>query len=255
MCIGGGWLLMWCPASPAIAYNCGLLRAGGCLSPREQFDVGLVAVTSVLFLARHFHHDTQIFQHLNRSRRCRKARVQLLANAFDREARHHRQHFKQAVARRVGLGRLQQALAVSCHQTRHFNDVALCVCSCYGHPLQEEDHPGFPIALGPDGRQTTVVLGLVLLQITAKVHQRLDQQSPVLEQGGDQQSANTPVAVQKGVDGFELCMDERDPHHRWQFCPIVMNEALHIGQQNWHVLRRWRYESGIARSRAADPVL
>ncbi len=56
-------------------------RNGAYLSPKEQFDVGLVAVTSVLFLARHFSHDAQTFQHLDRCCRGRKTRVQLLANA------------------------------------------------------------------------------------------------------------------------------------------------------------------------------
>ncbi|MFZ3125391.1 MAG: hypothetical protein WA129_09845, partial [Acidovorax sp.] len=55
-------------------------------------------------------------------RRRGEAGIQLLPHALYGEARHHRQHLEQPVARRAGLGRLQQAPAVGGHETDHFND-------------------------------------------------------------------------------------------------------------------------------------
>ena len=40
-----------------------------------------------------------------------------------------------------------------------------------GHGFQEEGHSAFPIAIGTDGGQAAVVLGLVLFQVAAQVHQ------------------------------------------------------------------------------------
>ena len=95
----------------------------------------------------------------------------------------------------------------------------------------------------------------MLLEVTAQVHQRLPQQRPVLHECGDQQSPDASVAIQEGVDGFELGVDQRDPDQRRQVGVGGMDEALQVRQQTGHLLRRWRHEGGIARSRAANPVL
>ena len=63
------------------------------------------------------------------------------------------------------------------------------------------------------------------------------------------------IAVQKGMNGFKLRMNQCHPHHGRQLRPIVMNETLHIGQQSRHVRRRWRHESSVARPRATNPMI
>ena len=49
----------------------------------------------------------------------------------------------------------------------------------------------------------------MLFQIAAEEHQRLRQQSPVLEQCRDQQATDTPIAIREGMNGFKLRMNER----------------------------------------------
>jgi hypothetical protein len=98
--------------------------------------------------------------------------------------------------------------------------------------LPGRSHPALPVAFSAHGRQAPVVLGLVLLEVAAEVHQRLGQQAPMLQQRGNQQPSDAAVAIQEGVDGLELGVDQCDPHQRRQVgWRGVMDEALQVCQQ------------------------
>ena len=125
---------------------CSRLGANGSL--REQLNISLIAVASVLLLARHLTNDTQIFQRLDGCRGGRKAGIELPANALNGEARHHRQHFKQSLTRWPRLWRLQQAFAVGYYQTGHFDNAVLCIGGSHAHTFQKESYPGLPITCG-----------------------------------------------------------------------------------------------------------
>jgi hypothetical protein len=71
-----------------------------------------------------FHHDAQIFHHLHGRVGRRERGVQPLSHALDGEARHHRQHFEQAIARGSRLGGLQQPLAVGRDIKLFFNTMS-----------------------------------------------------------------------------------------------------------------------------------
>ena len=90
-------------------------RTRGFPSTGQQFNVGLVAIAPVLFLPGHLRRNTQALQHLDCRGRGGEAGVELLAHAFDGEARHHRQHLEQPVAGRACSCRLQKASAVGGH--------------------------------------------------------------------------------------------------------------------------------------------
>ena len=59
----------------------------------------------------------------------------------------------------------------------------------------------------------------------------------MLHEGGDQQAAETSVAVQEGVDGLELGVGQRDPDERRQPRRFGVNEALEVGKQIRYLLR------------------
>lgn len=80
-------------------------------------------------------------------------------------------------------------------------------------PSKKKVHPGFPVAVGTNGRQAAVILCLVLFQISADIPQGLRQHPSTFEQGRDEQASDAPVAVKKGVDGFKLSVDECHLHH------------------------------------------
>ncbi len=77
----------------------------------------------------------------------------------------------------------------------------------------------------------------------------------MLQQGGDQQAPDAAIAIQEGVDGFELGMHQGHLDQRRQGGVFCVNESLHVGQQAGHMLGWRRHEGRIARARAADPVL
>ena len=78
----------------------------------------------------------------------------------------------------------------------------------------------------------------------------------MLHQRRNQQAPDATIAIEKRVDGFELGMHQCNLHQRRQGRGrVVMNEALDIGQQIRHPLRRRRHKRGVAGPRAANPVL
>jgi len=79
------------------------------------------------------------------------------------------------------------------------------------HAGEEESQPAFPVARLPHFGEHLVVVLPVALEKQAQVEQRLAQQPLVMQQQGNEQASNAAVAVQKGVDGFELHMGQRDP--------------------------------------------
>jgi hypothetical protein len=77
--------------------------------------------------------------------------------------------------------------------------------------VEEEGHPGLPVAVAAHAVQEVVVGGAVLLEVQAQVEQRLAEGPGVTEQTRDQQAADAAVAVQEGVDALELNVGETGP--------------------------------------------
>src|SRR5579883_965498 len=73
-----------------------------------------------------------------------------------------------------------------------------------GYAIEKEVYPAFPIALQPHEIETPAIFFAVTLEEKAEIEKRRLQQSPVLQQEGDHQAPNPPIAAEIGVNGFEL---------------------------------------------------
>src|SRR6266851_2832773 len=72
------------------------------------------------------------------------------------------------------------------------------------------------------------------------------------KQKRDQQAADAAVAIEKGVNRFELKVSERRFHQRRR---IGMQELFELSHATLHILRRRRYKCCVAWASTSDPVL
>ena len=123
------------------------------------------------------------------------------------------------------------------------------------HAFQEEVCPGFPVAMGANPVQQFVVHGPVLLEVEAEVQQRLGQEPALVQEHGNQQAPQAPVAIQKRVDGFKLHMRQcgLDEHRRGR--GLLVQKGFQRRHAGLHGLRWRRHKARIARPGATDPVL
>src|SRR3954462_3281590 len=73
-----------------------------------------------------------------------------------------------------------------------------------GDRTEKEPQPTGEVAALSDCLQTVVVLVLVLFEVGADVQQRFREIAVAQEEEDDQQSTESSVPVEKGVQGFEL---------------------------------------------------
>jgi hypothetical protein len=101
--------------------------------------------------------------------------------------------------------------------------------------------------------QEFVVTVAVTLKIEAQVEQRLPKHAALAEQEREQEPSQTPIAIQKRMDGLELHMHQAELDQQRQ--PVVM-EVLLEGIEALHQrLGRRRYKKGIAWPASTNPVL
>ena len=106
-----------------------------------------------------------------------------------------------------------------------------------------------------DAEQTFVIITAGCLEKGAQVKQRRRQYGPLGQKQSNQQAADAAVAVEKGMDGFELVVRERDLYQRWQ--GTVMQECLPLLEASHH-FGGWRGDIRRRRQRTArrtDPIL
>ena len=101
-----------------------------------------------------------------------------------------------------------------------------------GHAIKEVLEPRHPISVRGDAEQTFVIITAGCLEKGAQVKQRRRQYGPLGQKQSNQQAADAAVAVEKGMDGFELVVRERDLYQRWQ--GTVMQECLPLLQARHH---------------------
>ena len=89
-----------------------------------------------------------------------------------------------------------------------------------------------------------------------EIEHRLLQDALLSEQEGDQQPSHPPIAIQKGMDGFELGMGQTDANQGRQIV-LGMEKLLQSAQRLRQLLRGWRHKRGRGQAAAAgaDPVL
>ncbi len=121
--------------------------------------------------------------------------------------------------------------------------------------FEEENEPFLPVAFFADGLQELVVAGTVLFEIQGEVEQWVPEHAFGVEQEGDEKAAEAAVAIQEGVDGFELHMGERGLDKNGGGDRLVVEEFFQCAEAFQQGIRRRGHMGGIAGSGAADPVL
>jgi hypothetical protein len=91
-------------------------------------------------------------------------------------------------------------------------DVAVASLATVATPSRKKRQPGLPVAPIADGLEQLVVALLVPAEMVREVEHRPLHDFPLEEEEGDEQPADAAIAVQEGVDGLELGMDEANLH-------------------------------------------
>src|SRR5438874_1804341 len=120
---------------------------------------------------------------------------------------------------------------------------------------EEVSEPLPPLASLRHAEQARVVLLARALEEGAQVEERRGQHALGDEQQRDEQPSDAPVAVEEGVDGFELRVHERGVNEWGE--RVVVQEVLPGAEALHEAVRRRRHEGGVGEraSRRADPVL
>src|SRR5882724_1848763 len=92
------------------------------------------------------------------------------------------------------------------------------------------------------------------LEEEAEIEKRSLQESPVFQQEGDRQAADPPIAVEIGMNGFELRMQETRPHEFRQLV-VGMDVFLEGAEKLREFLGGRRNISRVPGPASADPVL
>jgi hypothetical protein len=104
--------------------------------------------------------------------------------------------------------------------------------------------------------ETGVVLGALALEIVRDVEDWFAQDIPLAKEERDEETPQTPVAVQKGMDCFELSMSDTDLREIGE-ASLGVKEPFEIGQEIRHFLGLRRNVGRLGRSGpwGSDPVL
>ena len=123
------------------------------------------------------------------------------------------------------------------------------------NPLKKEVEPRLPVSRDPHILEQFEISRAVFLEEQRQVQDRIFQQSFGPQDQSDEQATNTSVAIQEGMDRFELHMRQGSLDQGERSNRIVMQELFQQTHACHHLVRRWRNEPGVSRSAAADPIL
>lgn len=74
----------------------------------------------------------------------------------------------------------------------------------------------------------------MLLEVEAEIKQRLSQHAFVVQDQGDQQSADAPVAIEKRMDGLELHVRQGGFGERGERYALIVQVPLEVGHARLH---------------------
>src|ERR1035438_5585394 len=107
-----------------------------------------------------------------------------------------------------GLAKPLYAHAILAEELAQFCGHLGCLLRGVDNSLQEELQPLLPCAFHAHLLQEFVVTVAMGLKVQAQVEQRLAEHSAFAEQEREQEPSQTPIAVEKWMDGFELHMHQ-----------------------------------------------
>src|ERR1700676_3532006 len=96
---------------------------------------------------------------------------------------------------------------ISFEEVKNLNGCAGCLARGSFCPLQKKAKPFFPNAFGANSLKQIVVALTVSLEVKTQIEERLAQSAFGTEKQCNQQPAQPAIAIEKGMDRFELHMN------------------------------------------------
>ncbi|MDQ1411373.1 MAG: hypothetical protein QOJ41_3108, partial [Acidobacteriaceae bacterium] len=135
------------------------------------------------------------------------------------------------------------------------NGCAGCLARGSFCALKKKAEPFFPNAFGTNSLKQIVVALTVSLEVKTQIEERFTQSAFGTEKQRNQQTAKSSVAVEKGMDRFELHVDESRLDKNREFVFFVVKEMLEEDQTLHHAFR-WRgNKCSVSRTATANPIL
>lgn len=105
------------------------------------------------------------------------------------------------------------------------------------HSLQEQGEPGLDVARLSRRLERLVVALPIPFEVRAQVQQRGRQPAACAQEEDDGQATQAPVAIEEGVEGLELVVQQCALHEDGQL-DIGVGEVLPVGEQVRELIRR-----------------
>ncbi|SHL84997.1 Helicase conserved C-terminal domain-containing protein [Roseovarius marisflavi] len=204
-----------------------LLRAAKPLSAiiheqRDQWHVDVVVAAARLMLF----HKTTFGECLKVFRGRLPRNLEVIHDEIDASIGMPEQIIQQVLT--VDLGQLaSKAVLGPCHLAANGLNKRECCMRGFRDALQHVEQPPLPIPVLPDSLQVAIVIRLVPGDVTTEIKDRNVEQSRARQVEHVQNAPDTAIAIRKGMDAFELVMDERHLDERIKIADfIVIHEPL-----------------------------
>src|SRR6185437_12421188 len=123
-----------------------------------------------------------------------------------------------------------------------------------GDAIEKEIDPTLPVTLQPHEVKAPVVFFAVTLEEEAEIEKRSPHEPQVFQQEGDHQAPDPPIAIEIGMNGFELRMQESRPHELRQ--PVIGMDVFLEGAEKLREFLGGRWNiSRVPGPASANPVL
>src|SRR5216684_5068884 len=144
---------------------------------------------------------------------------------------------------------------ISFEEVKNLNGCAGCLARGSFCALKKKAEPFFPNAFGTNSLKQIVIALTVSLEVKTQIEERLTQSAFGAEKQRNQQSAQPTIAIEKGVDRFELDVNESGLDEHGQLVFFVMKKMLEAVQTLHHELRWRRNKRSVSGTATANPIL
>src|SRR5260370_9751463 len=117
-------------------------------------------------------------------------------------------------------------LPISFEEVKNLNGCASRLARGSFCALKKKAEPFFPNAFGTNSLKQIVVSLTVSLEVNTQIEHRLTQSAFGAEKQCNQQSSQTAIAIEKGMDRFELHVNESGLDENGQLILFVLNEMF-----------------------------
>jgi hypothetical protein len=146
-------------------------------------------------------------------------------------------------------------LPISFEEVENLNGCAGCLAGGALRSLKKKSEPFFPNPLCPNTLKQIIVALTVSLEVKTQIEERLTQSAFGAEKQCNQQTAKPTIAIEKGMDRFELHVNESGLDENGQLVFFVVKKMLEAVQALHQAFWRWGNKCTISRTVTANPIL